>query len=177
VPRCELPQRLAASPEVWIFTVYPIRCHYILRISVGDPMSESAILCPSWRCEAGASLIGIILPNGSVAFSKDRIVVDDAFVEIARQGRSPEKRFRFSSTCKRAACVQWADGKCSISEIIVRDHQERHPDSNEPFVLPECSIRPHCRWHLQSGDEACRACPEVITDQSSERAASAGLSG
>jgi hypothetical protein len=38
-------------------------------------------------------------------------------------------------------------------------------------VLPECSIRPHCRWHLQSGDAACRACPEVITDTSAESAA------
>lgn len=48
-------------------------------------MSETAILCPSWKCEAGASLIGIVLPNGTVAFSKDRIVIDEAFVEIARQ--------------------------------------------------------------------------------------------
>jgi hypothetical protein len=40
-------------------------------------------------------------------------------------------------------------------------------------VLPECSIRPQCRWHLQSGDAACRACPEVVTDRSSEGAAAA----
>ena len=51
-------------------------------------MAESAILCPSWKCEAGASLIGIVLGDGSVAFSKERIVIDDAFVEAARQGRS-----------------------------------------------------------------------------------------
>ena len=140
-------------------------------------MPESTILCPSWRCEAGASLIGIVLPDGSVAFSKDRIVIDAAFVEVARQGRSPEKRFRFSSTCKRAACVQWTEGKCSIPELIIREHQERGANPNETFVLPECSIRPHCRWHLQSGDEACRACPEVITDRSAEHAAPAGSRG
>ena len=140
-------------------------------------MSESTVLCPSWRCEAGASLIGIVLPDGTVAFSKDRIVIDAAFVEVARQGRSPEKRFRFSSTCKRAACVQWTEGKCSIPELIIREHQERGAVPNELFVLPECSIRPQCRWHLQSGDEACRACPEVITDRSAERAAPAGSQG
>ncbi len=136
-------------------------------------MLESAILCPSWRCEAGASLIGIILADGTVAFSKDRIVIDEAFVEVARQGRSPEKRFRFSSTCKRAACIQWTEGECCIPDLIIKEHQERGPDPNEPFVLPECSIRPRCRWHLQSGDAACRACPEVITDRSAERVAPA----
>ena len=129
-------------------------------------MADSAILCPSWKCEAGASLIGIVLANGSVAFSKERIVIDEAFVEVARQGRSPEKRFRFSSTCKRAACVQWSNDRCGIADLVISEHHTRHAaDPVEPFELPECAIRPHCRWHLQSGDEACRACPEVITDR------------
>ena len=131
-------------------------------------MAESTILCPSWGCEAGASLIGIVLADGSVAFSKDRIVIDAAFVEVARQGRSPEKRFRFSSTCKRAACIQWTDGKCGIVDRIISEHEERATAANDAFVLPECSIRPQCRWHLQSGDAACRACPEVITDTGAE---------
>ena len=127
-------------------------------------MAESTILCPSWGCEAGASLIGIVLADGSVAFSKDRIVIDEAFVEVARQGRSPEKRFRFSSTCKRAACVQWGNDRCGIVDRIIVEHEQFGNAASEPFVLPECSIRPQCRWHLQSGDTACRACPEVITD-------------
>jgi hypothetical protein len=131
-------------------------------------MAESTILCPSWSCEAGASLIGIVLADGSVAFSKDRIVIDDAFVQTARQGRSPEKRFRFSSTCRRAACIQWTDGKCGIVDRIIGEHEDRAIAASEPFELPECSIRPQCRWHLQSGDIACRACPEVITDTGAE---------
>ena len=138
-------------------------------------MAESAILCPSWSCEAGASLIGIVLADGSVAFSKERIVIDASFVEVARQGRSPEKRFRFSSTCKQAACIQWGDGKCGIVDRIISEHEDRAAAANEPFVLPECSIRPHCRWHLQSGDAACRACPEVITDRGAENNAPAVL--
>ncbi len=140
-------------------------------------MSESAILCPSWKCEAGASLIGIVLADGTVAFSKDRIVIDAAFVELARQGRSPEKRFRFTSTCKRAACVQWTDGRCGIADVIIREHADRTAGLDEPFALPECSIRLHCRWHLQSGDAACRACPEVITDRSAESAMPAPSAG
>jgi len=131
-------------------------------------MAESTILCPSWGCEAGASLIGIVLADGSVAFSKERIVIDASFVEVARQGRSPEKRFRFSSTCKRAACIQWTDGKCGIVDRIISEHPDLATAANESFVLPECSFRPQCRWHLQSGDAACRACPEVITDTGAE---------
>jgi hypothetical protein len=134
-------------------------------------MAESAILCPSWGCEAGASLIGIVLSDGSVAFSKERIMIDASFVEVARQGRSPEKRFRFSSTCKQKACIQWADGKCGVVDRIISEHEDRAAAPHEAFVLPKCSIRPHCRWHLQSGDAACRACPEVITDMSAENTA------
>lgn len=133
-------------------------------------MSESAILCPSWRCEAGASLIGIVLPDGTVAFSKERIAIDEAFVEAARQGRSPEKRFRFSSTCKRAACVQWTGGKCGIADVVIEEHSHRGAAPNESLELPECSIRPLCRWHLQAGDAACRACPEIVTDRREEAA-------
>lgn len=139
-------------------------------------MADSPILCPSWSCETGASLIGIVLADGSVAFSKDRIVIDSAFVEVARQGRSPEKRFRFSSTCKRGGCGQWTDGKCGIVDRVISEHAEHATAASEAFVLPECSIRPQCRWHLQSGDDACRACPEVITDGSAETTDSSALS-
>jgi hypothetical protein len=133
-------------------------------------MSDSTVLCPSWRCEPGASLIGIVLPDGTVAFSKERIVVDAAFVEVARQGRSPEKRFRFSSTCKRAACVQWTKGRCGIADLITSEQNRHTVAPEQPFALPECSIRPLCRWHLQSGDAACRACPQVVTDATAEDA-------
>lgn len=131
-------------------------------------MTESTILCPSWECEAGASLIGIVLADGSVAFSKERIVINEAFVKAARQGRAPEKRFRFSSTCKRAGCIQWTEGRCGIVDRIMEEHQDLVSAPAENFVLPECPIRPQCRWHLQSGDAACRACPEVITDTGAE---------
>jgi hypothetical protein len=134
-------------------------------------MEDSTILCPSWGCEAGAAVIGIVLADGSVAFSKDRIVIDAAFVETARQGRSPEKRFRFSSPCKRAGCIQWTEGKCGIVDRIISEHGQHAGAAHAPFVLPECSIRPQCRWHRQSGDEACRACPEVITDTAEETTA------
>ena len=125
-------------------------------------MSQPAILCPSWQCEEGATLLGIVLGDGRVAFAKDHIVVDAAFVEAAREGRSPEKRFRFSSACRKGGCVQWAEDRCGVIDRVI-DRK-----SGQRRELPECSIRPNCRWHLQSGDDACFVCPVVMTDERPE---------
>jgi hypothetical protein len=126
-------------------------------------MSQPAILCPSWNCEEGATLLGIVLSDGRVAFAKDRIVIDAAFVEAAQEGRSPEKRFRFSSTCKKGGCVQWSGDRCGVIDRVL----ERDP-VHVTGALPQCTIRVNCRWHLQSGDEACYACPGVMTDERPE---------
>jgi len=127
-------------------------------------MPQPTVLCPSWQCEEGATLLGIVLPNGSVAFAKDRIVIDAAFVETARQGRSPEKRFRFSSACRQGGCFQWKGDRCGVIDRVL----ERPYSPQSHSMLPECAIRPQCRWHLQSGDQACFACPEVMTDEQPE---------
>ena len=134
-------------------------------------MAKQAILCPSWECERGATLLGIVLADGSIAFAKDRIVIDDRFVGIARQGRSPEKRFRFSSSCRQGGCIQWKDSRCQVIDRVMLGQSPGARD-----MIPECTIRPQCRWHLQSGDTACLVCPEVVTDmrQMSDASANAG---
>lgn len=60
--------------------------------------------CPSALCRPGAVLLGIVLPNGRIAYAADRVVVDEEFVRIAHEGRPPEQRFRFSSACMAGAC-------------------------------------------------------------------------
>lgn len=123
-------------------------------------MSSEKLLCPSHRCETGSILLGIVMRDGRVAFSSERIVVSEEFVQIASQGRTPEKRFRFGGNCVQAGCKQWTDGQCGVIEKVVADVDT----SNEPAGLPECSIRPECRWFDQRGPAACAACPLVITD-------------
>ena len=123
-------------------------------------MPDSAIACPSWQCEKGATLLGIVLPDGKVAFAKNRIVINEAFAETARKGRSPEKRFRFSSPCRQKGCIQWKGNRCSVIDRVMEEQSLREGGG----LIPECIIRPRCRWHLQSGDTACLACTEVITD-------------
>lgn len=135
-------------------------------------------LCPSSRCEDGATLVGVILPSGRVAFSSSRLEVDEEFVSIARAGRSPEKRFRFASACAKSGCRQWSDERCGVIDRLIEQrmpseprapHLQREP-LNVPLsdaALPACSIRPECRWFQQAGGEACVICPDVITDMRS----------
>jgi hypothetical protein len=124
-------------------------------------MPASPALCPSARCEPGALLLGIVLPNGRIGYTRERIAVDDEFVQIARQGRAPEKRFRFSSPCVQGACRQWSAGRCRVIDDVVAELES----SQGAQILPECTIRPACRWFLQRGAAACRVCPLVITDR------------
>ena len=122
-------------------------------------MDDKTILCPSARCEEGAILVGIVMSDGRVAFASDRITIDREFVQIAREGRPPEKRFRFSSPCAKGGCAQWTGERCGVIDEELAATPRASPDE-----LPECSIRPQCRWFEQSGAAACAVCPDVITD-------------
>jgi hypothetical protein len=120
---------------------------------------DEPVRCPSARCEPGAVLLGIVLPNGRVAYAADRFVIDEEFVTIARQGRSPEARFRFSSPCLRGACREWTGERCGVI-----DEALRYASVSSDIPLPQCSIRSSCRWFAQVGAEACGVCPLVVTD-------------
>jgi hypothetical protein len=115
-------------------------------------------LCPSAPAQEGAILLGVVQADGSIAYLKDRIEVSPEFLKLARVGRSPEQRFRFSSPCQESACGQWADGRCSLPERLAEVISE--PESNG---LPRCSIRAQCKWFDQAGAAACQICPLVVT--------------
>lgn len=127
-------------------------------------MSERHILCPSSTCEEGAILLGITKNDGRITFLSHKIIVNEEFVQIARSGRSPEKRFRFSNMCVNSACKQWQDNRCGVIDKIL----EGLGPIKEPTELPKCSIREQCRWYEQHGGRACAMCPEVITDSRQE---------
>jgi len=122
-------------------------------------VEDAAVLCPSSRCEPGAILVGVILPSGKLAYASDELIIDQLFVDAAREGRAAEKRFRFSSPCVRAACRQWTGSRCGVIDEV-RDAL----GNPAPTELPACSIRGRCRWFAQAGAAACAVCPQVITD-------------
>lgn len=123
-------------------------------------MNSEKKLCPSHNCQAGTILLGVVNGDGRVGFTADRIIVTEEFVQIARAGRTPEKRFRFGGQCVQSGCKQWTGKRCGVIDSIT----EAVDINVESAALPECSIRSECRWFYQSGAEACAICPEIITD-------------
>jgi hypothetical protein len=127
--------------------------------------SNGSILCPSGRCQDGAILLGIVQEDGYVSIANEKIVIDKEFVQIAHCGRSPEKRFRFAENCVNVGCKQWAHGRCGVIDKVT----EILSPKEEITAVPECPIRPECRWYKQCGSKACVVCPEVITDLKDEQ--------
>ena len=120
------------------------------------------LACPSSRCEPGATLLGVIEADGTVGYITPQLTIDDDFVERARRGREPERRFRFSNPCVEAGCRQWTGSRCGLIDRVLDADLE--PAQPERAGLPHCSIRSSCRWFEQSGADACRVCPLVITE-------------
>jgi hypothetical protein len=117
--------------------------------------------CPSARCEEGAVLVGIVSPDGMVAYITPQVRVDQPFVERARQGRTPEARFRFAQPCIESGCGHWVADRCDVIEQAVQSPKLSRPaDGSQP--LPRCSIRASCRWFAQRGSEACAVCSLVV---------------
>jgi hypothetical protein len=132
-------------------------------------MDTQKVMCPSARCREGAVLIGVVMSDGRVAYTADRLEITAEFVETAKQGRSPEKRFRFASPCVKNGCSQWTGSRCGVIDKVSEDAAPVL--AGAPAAdLPECSIRSECRWFMQLGGEACQACPLVITDLLTEAA-------
>lgn len=117
-------------------------------------------LCPSAICTPGAILLGVVQADGSVAYLDHRRVVDEFFVKLAREGRSPERRFRFADRCVKSACQQWANGRCGVVDRVLAANS----NFGDGQDLPPCTIRGDCRWHMQWGRKACNVCPLIVTD-------------
>jgi hypothetical protein len=137
--------------------------------SKGDVMErQQPVLCPSSQCKDGAIVLGIVLPNQTIAYADQRFKIDAGqAAEMQRNPVTPVKRFRFSSPCAQCGCGQWikgangeSGGRCGVIEEVL----EAPRPEFLPRTLPECSIRPQCRWFLQRGEEACSVCRYVVTD-------------
>jgi hypothetical protein len=119
--------------------------------------------CPSSACRPGATLVGVVLPNGRIAYAADRIVVDETFVRAAHEGRPPEQRFRFSTPCMNSGCQQWNGHECGLIDRLLAEYERQFgPPTTDD--LPDCPIRPDCRWFLQRGGRSCAVCEILVTD-------------
>jgi len=103
-----------------------------------------------------------MMAGGTLAYVNPLTAVDAEFV--AREGARghPERRFRFAGACVEAACPQWDGCGCSIADKAAEAGAERSPAQRR---LPNCSIRPSCRWFHQRGADACAVCPLIVADR------------
>jgi hypothetical protein len=138
-----------------------------------EPVTKRGRTCPSGRCEEGAVLLGIVGSNGVVGYVQPALPISDEFVEEARQRGEPERRFRFAQPCLEGGCTQWTENRCGVIDRVL-SAKDASGDTTVTAGLPECSIRPSCRWFAQAGARACAVCPLVITD-SQDRGLTASL--
>lgn len=122
--------------------------------------NDPTIRCPSAKCEPGSSLLGIVNREGKIDYLETPFPLNSTFLEAAQQGRTPEKRFRFTASCVESGCQQWLEGRCTVADKVIAALQSEPPAK----ALPHCGIRASCRWYRQSGKAACSVCEHVVTD-------------
>jgi hypothetical protein len=120
--------------------------------------------CPSALCEEDALLLGVVVPDGTVAYVQPPTRISADFVAQARARGHPERWFRFSTGCREAACHQWTGTGCGVIDIVIGARPENPPAGKPAAGLPACGIRRTCRWFAQHGAAACAVCPQIIAD-------------
>lgn len=121
-------------------------------------------MCPSSRAQPGAQLLGVRQADGHVAILPQPLRINEAFIEAAKQDAPAEQRFRFTNKCVETGCGQWTGSRCGVADKIVSAINQLQVTD----TLPECAIRPQCRWYQQQKAAACKVCAFVITETSTE---------
>lgn len=61
---------------------------------------------------------------------------------------------RVAAPCLGHRCPNHEDARCGVTAIVVTRGKKR------PHVVPDCAIRPTCRWFAEAGVDACRGCDD-----------------
>jgi hypothetical protein len=122
------------------------------------------ILCPSSKAQEGARLFAVRQEDGTMAILPQPLQINADFIREANSSSSAEQRFRFTNKCVESGCAQWTGSRCGVADKVLSVLEDL-PVKDE---LPECGIRPQCRWFRQSGPDTCRVCPFVITHTTEE---------
>ena len=140
----------------------------------GQEPGKTPKTCPSAPCQEGALLLGVVAPDGTVAYVHPPTRVSAEFADRARSLGHPERRFRFASTCVEAGCPQWTGSGCGVIDITIGPPPHGSPATKPPAAeakpgaakaaLPACVIRRSCRWYAQRGAAACAVCPLIVAD-------------
>jgi hypothetical protein len=92
-----------------------------------------------------------------VAYLTRTLPVSDKVLAAAGTAK-PTEVLRIASACMGSGCRHFDGADCRLAGRVAR--------MLEPVVngLPQCAIRPSCRWYRQEGKAACVRCPQMVTD-------------
>lgn len=128
-------------------------------MSVGD--QPGRLLCPSaqpdWEGAVATGVVGGTVEEPRVRPLAEPTPVSQQLLDLSQPVR-PTEVFRFAAPCLCNRCQHFGENECHLAAKIVRMVPPVADD------LPQCDIRPRCRWFAQEGREACLRCPQVVTD-------------
>jgi hypothetical protein len=120
----------------------------------------SQLMCPSAQPETpSAVVLGVVDHTTSppeVQYLDAPMPVTPELLALTEPVR-PTEVYRFAAPCQEGACSHWSGHDCTLVTRLV----QLVPVAS--LALPPCRIRGDCRWFHQSGREACRRCPLVVT--------------
>lgn len=123
--------------------------------------TDAPPLCPSAKPEMEGSVVfGVV--GGTV--EKPRLAhlvepqpVSDELLAFS-EPVAPTEIFRFAASCGGSACQHFDGSNCQLATKIVQLLPEVVAE------LPQCRLRPNCRWWQQEGKSACMRCPQIVTE-------------
>jgi hypothetical protein len=135
----------------------------------GNP-KKCGLFCPSAQPQLSGSMLLALVEKSSdgarVSYLERPVKVTDGTVLAFTAGPThATSLFRFAAPCATSGCRNWEGSSCRVAQRMV---QILPATANE---LPNCKLRPRCRWYDQEGAAACQRCPQAITDDPSFEAA------
>jgi hypothetical protein len=124
------------------------------------PSAQDTLFCPSSQPGVeGARVLGVVQHTSSgpeVAYLDEFLAATPEVLAMAAP-LHPTEVFRLAARCQTHRCPHFDGANCGLAARIV----QILPAAVD--ALPQCQIRPECRWFRQEGAAACRRCPQIST--------------
>jgi hypothetical protein len=117
--------------------------------------------CPSAQPDdPQAAVLGIVRRGEGPAQVQilPQMLPPETLTVLVPSSLRPTEVLRFAAPCVEQQCTHFDGNRCLLAHRIA---------GGLPAVverLPPCAIRRTCRWFAQESTEACRRCPQIITE-------------
>ncbi|MBP1850371.1 hypothetical protein [Rhizobium halophytocola] len=125
------------------------------------PDGTPALKCPSAQPDmTEAEILGVVehgVDGANLAYLNAHQPVTPQILAMTAPAK-PLQVLRFAARCEESRCTHFDGQACRLASRIVA---QLDPVTD---ALPPCVIRRSCRWYAEQGGEACRRCPQVMTE-------------